>query len=308
MQPNNPASVIAGLPTNSFGDQAPAPQAPLQYQQPAQQQQQVPQQVDLSQFAVPDLNAQPGPFAPPQQQIPIFGDAEPQQQVNQPWVPGQTAPFQPQQPQYQQPASQEPPAWATELKDMLQAQQQQQAPQQQQGWKPKSWDEVVDKSREAAQEVIQSAEQQRQAQAQAEESRVQEIVQELDNQLNQLGMSGQIPPIVNPADNNDQGRAYRRELLGLANATGSTNLYQLNQNLLAAHQAGTIFDTEKSQFVQVGGAQQQLPGTSMPIGGASSSAGNANSGQALPPLSTLRNQSVSQLMQGLTNETAQYIG
>lgn len=339
MQPSNPSNVISGLPDNSFGGMPAGPAPQPQYQQPAPQPYQQPQQqvqpVDFSQFANPDPSQQPGFFGPAQAQPPLFGDAngqQPQPQYQQPWLPGQQPaqaqpqPGQPQpyqQPQYQQPQmpaqqTNEPPAWAVEMKQLLeqnQQVQQQPAPQSQQSWKPRSWDEVVEKSREAAQEVLTNAQKEQQAQVQAEEAKVQEIMQDLDNQLNTLSSTGQIPAISNPADQNDQGRSYRRELLGLANATGSTNLVTLNQNLIAAHQAGMVFDPQQQQFVRFNGSNQagnspapMMPGMNSPIGGASSSGGNMPSASTLPPIHELRNRSVSELMQGLTNDVAQYIG
>lgn len=344
MQPNNnnPANFISGLPNDSFGGGQPAP-APQQQPQGQPQYQAPP---DFSQYAAPIQGDQNGfgSFVPSQQGTPdIFGDGSQGQQgqpqqggQQQPWVPQppqqqpqqgqypyqqpapgtvpaqQPQPYQPQYQPYQPPAQQsdQPPAWAQELTQMLQQTQQQQQQGQQQGqqdWKPKTWNDVADRAREAAREVLTEQQQQEQNRKAQEEAQVNQIMAEIDNQINQLTFSGQMPPIVNNADPNDQGRAYRRELIGLANATGSTNMFQLNQNLIAAHRAGMIFDAQSGQFTQVNGKAYTPAGQNTPIAGGGTNGASAPSGQ-LPPVSQLRRASMGELMQGLTNEVSQYIG
>lgn len=349
MQPNNPASFINSLPADSLGGAQPPAGAPA----PAAPQQ---QPFNPAQYATPPApQAQPGygNFAPPVTGAPdIFGDgqngASMTPPANQPWVPGMTPPPAPGSipagtqgvppapgaPAYLPAAvpspagSEQPPAWAVELSEMIRDQQGNQPPagQADANWKPKSWDEVLDKAKETVRAELDAEKAAETTRTQQEEARVNEIMRDLDNQLQGLTAYGQIPPIANPADVNDPGRVYRRELMGMANAAGSTNLTVLNQALVNAHRAGYVFDTQANQFVPANGQQptSQAPayaapaapaapampaytpsGQYVPIAGGGGAPAPSSD---LPPLHQLRNASMGELMQGLTTEAATYFG
>lgn len=347
MDPNNPSNFINSLPPNSMGGQLGGQPAPAPQPQPAP--------FNPAQYATPPApqpGDNPGNFAPPASGAPdIFGDGQRGAPMvppaNQPWVPGpapapgtvpagtQGVPALPGAPAYspaQVPApagSEQPPAWALELAEMIRENGGQQPPAGQQpgaDWKPKDWNEVLDKAKETVRAELDAEKAAQTTQQQQEEARVNEIMRDLDNQLQGLAAYGQIPQIANPSDVNDPGRVYRRELMGYANAAGSTNLTVLNQALVNAHRAGYVFDPQAAQFVPANGQPAQAPsapsypaapaapafpaytpaGQNTPIAGGSVAAGAPSSD--LPPLTQLRNASVGELMQGLTAETASYFG
>lgn len=347
MQPNNPANFITGLPSDSFsGAMPPAPQQPQQPQQPMAPPPFDPQQFSqfaqptpgypqpggdpgYGQFA-PDpsqVSSDPlglgGPQQPqyPQQQpqapvapggLPLY--RQPQQQPQQPQPgqqPGQPAPYQPsyapQAPQVPGTDPNQPPAWAIELAQMIQQNQQQpgsqQPGQQQPGWKPRSWQDVEAHARDIARETAVSIREQektaeQQAQA-ASDARVAQIQQDLEGQLQSMTFNGQMPAVMNGADPNDQGRAYRRELIGLAESLNTTNLYSVNEQLQNLHRAGYRYDPQTKRTVAASGYPYTPSGQQVPI---ASGGGAPAGGNQLPSIGTLRRASVSELMQGLTGE------
>lgn len=347
MQPQM-GQFIGGLPENSMGggqpQPAPQPQPqafnPAQYMTPAP----APNQNDpgYGQFSNPvqtDAFGNPAQAGQPAQpQFPDYRQAQ-----------GQPAPYVPQMPQAQVPQPQggqgeQPPAWAIELAQMMQQGQQPAQGGQQEPPRPKTWQEAESRIDEIVDSKIAARDQQEQQAKNAEETKVNEIMRDIDNQLTSMTQYGQIPAIANPSDPNDMGRSYRRELMGLANAVGSTNLTAVNASLRAAQAAGLHFDPSASNgqgaFVDRNGApvaqgsfapaQAPLPfygtppagysapagqyppaytpaGQGVPIAGGAPAA-SASPGGALPPIGQLRRASVGELMQGLTSDLAGYIG
>ena len=100
------------------------------------------------------------------------------------------------------------------------------------GWTPKDWNEVYARAEDIAdkkaQEKIDSFSQE---QKKAQEDKAKEdatINSEFDRQLGELEKTGKIPKVVNEADQNDPGKAARRELFSLGLQYKSTDLIAMS--------------------------------------------------------------------------------
>jgi glutaredoxin len=101
------------------------------------------------------------------------------------------------------------------------------------GWTPKDWNEVYAKSEEIASKTAQAkvdsfaTEQKKAAEEKSKEDAA--INTEFDRQLGELEKQGKIPKVVNEADQNDPGKAARRELFQLGIQYESTNLIKMSE-------------------------------------------------------------------------------
>lgn len=325
MQPNNtnPAGFMAGLPDNSFGGgQPPAPTAaPPQPQYPPFNPAQyasmpptgTPGYGDFSQPPAVDPLGIPG-GQPPMVLQPQGGQYPPvQQSQNQ----GQPAPYQqPYTPPMAPPpvASDQPPAWAQELAQMIQQNQGGAAdpnaavPPAAPGWKPNSWDDVLGKVTEITKNTLTEKERTEQMAKSAEDAKVDSILKDIDNQLQTMRYYGQMPLVQNPYDPNDPGKTYQRELIGLADVLNTTSLNAVNQQLQIAHRGGFRFDPTTKNFVSTNGQGYTPAGMNSPISGGAAAGGTAPAGGQLPPIGQLRRASLGELMGGLTNEVSGNFG
>jgi len=81
-----------------------------------------------------------------------------------------------------------------------------------------------------------------------------EVDKYIDDSLNNLRQAGQLPPVANPADPNDQGVAAQKELVGYANYLGTANLNAVATELNQRHQRGERFDWQSNTWT--GGEQK----------------------------------------------------
>ena len=116
-------------------------------------------------------------------------------------------------------------------------------------------------------EGFQAGLQQQNTQEQAAQARVDK---ELDDAVDSLESKGLIPPVQNPNDRNDAGRAARRELYGAAAKLGTTNLEQVyNLTLAPLHAQGKMYDPVTDSLLDY----PTQPGAAAPIGSSTATTG-----------------------------------
>lgn len=255
--------------------------------------------------AAPAMGQPPAPFTPFTPPAPTWPGVQPYQ-VQQPGAfppaptstifqqPGQVqSPGQPPAdipltiPQIQLPGQQQDqvPAWAQGLIEQVNALQNN-GPQTDQPWddnnRPRTWAELqgsMDKmATDKAQEMVNGlVQQQQQAQVQQQQLLTQ-ANQNLDAVEGQLQQMGILPPVVNPNDPNDPGKAARAELYAYAMTMGASEPQQLAPaaaTLYALHQNGQYFDKGKNAVVTRNSA---APGAFAPIAGAGPSMAGSQPG------------------------------
>lgn len=166
------------------------------------------------------------------------------------------------------------------------------APQEQQPFKPNSWDDVLTEAEKIAQAKIEEDRQKREAEQtaaqQAEQEQVAQIDKYLDDQVAYLEAQNILPKVANPNDPNDPGKRARVEMYAYATKLGTTNLVEVAGTLKAVHASGQYFDVNTQQFVQA-----QAPGFNAPIAGATPVA--TPSMGAVPSTKVLANASFDQV-------------
>lgn len=160
--------------------------------------------------------------------------------------------------------------------------QQQQAPQSQQGWQPKSWDEIpqmIDtRAQEIAKKTLEDRDRAENQRIQSQSREEQELEAQIDRQLSELERSGYLPPVSNPNDYNDPGVATRRELLAAASHMGTPELDKVAGTLAEMHKNNIAFDASTKSYVNVAGTLTPLPGKFAPVGNGSQNSPSASSG------------------------------
>lgn len=171
-----------------------------------------------------------------------------------------------------------------------------QAQQQQQGWTPKTWDEIpqlVDKrATEIAQKTLEERDRQAQAEAQRQSTEEAVLEADIDKSLQLLEQGGYLPAVSNPNDYNDPGVSARRELLGAAAYMGTPELDKVAKDLTVHHQNNMIFDPQTKSYVSAEGSLAPLPGKFAPVGNSSVNSPSAFNG---PTTRELRNMSMDDL-------------
>ena len=115
-----------------------------------------------------------------------------------------------------------------------------------QPWKPKTWDEIPQKVEETAAQIVEEKLSERDKQQ--EEAKQVEVEKQkrmdnfIDNQMIDLEKSGILPKIENAQDDNDPGRSARRELLGFAGHIGTMDLSKASEVLKELHETGKSYD------------------------------------------------------------------
>lgn len=113
-------------------------------------------------------------------------------------------------------------------------------------WRPKTWDEIPQKAEEIANQVVdQKLSEKEKQQHEAEEVKLKQEKQMdtfIDNQLSELEKNKVLPAVENPSDENDPGRAARRELLGFAGRIGTLDLNKASEVLNILHETGRTYD------------------------------------------------------------------
>lgn len=285
---------------------------------------------------LPPAPAQPNDFSDVFTPQPSFGVPQPQQQQPQ-YQPPQPAPawqqpapqpyqqpqYQQQPPQYQQPfipavpqlpsqqASQEP-EWAKQLRESIeQSQQQPQAPQQgtfdpEKPWndsnKPTSWEEMQQANLKLASKQAEQIIQQQEAKRQQDAQQAQQFSQEVNQSFTKLRLTGLLPPVTNPTDENDPGKKSEAELLGFTIAMGGKSAEDVTmaaQTLAQQHAQGKYFDPQKNEMVTRPGYQAAafapIAGGAPVMGSFGSGSGGITYGQmaASNDLSALMQQAMS---------------
>jgi hypothetical protein len=136
---------------------------------------------------------------------------------------------------------------------------------------------------------------QAQAQAAAETAAAEESKRQadsfIDTQVANLEKTGFLPPITNPADPADAGRAARSELYAYALSLGTDNLMAVAPNLNTLHQSGYYYDRTRNALVRRG---SQSAAAQAPIAGASPTLATANANPA-PTMRDLATKSLDTL-------------
>ena len=143
------------------------------------------------------------------------------------------------------------------------------APATPQKWEPDNWEDVEARIEQRAREIVQQSFTQQQAEAQAAAEQQQAALaaadKAIDTAVEQLEKNGYLPPVANPADPNDPGRAARSELYSYALALGTDDVTAAAVSLHALHQSGYFYDRTKNAYVRRG---SQSAAAQAPIAGA----------------------------------------
>ena len=114
------------------------------------------------------------------------------------------------------------------------------------GWKPKTWDEIPQKAEEIATTIVDQKLSERDEQAKeaqkAEEEKQKKMDAFIDNQMADLEKNGVLPKVEDAANDDDPGRNARRELLGFAGRIGTLDLGKANEVLKVLHESGRTYD------------------------------------------------------------------
>jgi len=125
-------------------------------------------------------------------------------------------------------------------------------------WKPNKWSDIPKKSEEIAEDVVerklQEKEQAEVDAKQAEADKQKAINDEFDKQLGELETSGKIPKVVDANNEDDPGRAARRELFGLGVHYESTNLTKLAELRETLSKQGYKYDTKAGKLIRTNSA------------------------------------------------------
>lgn len=184
------------------------------------------------------------------------------------------------------------------LEQARQAQVAAQQRQQQQGWAPKSWDEIPQLVEQKASEIASKTLEERDRKQQADEQRRQAeeatLEADIDKSLELLEKSGYLPQIGNPNDYNDPGVSARRELLGAASFMGTPELDKVAETLTQLHRQNLVFNPQTKSYDTADNSLAPLPGKFAPVGNSSVSSPSMFNG---PSARELRNMSMDDLVQ-----------
>lgn len=152
------------------------------------------------------------------------------------------------------------------------------------GWKPETWDDIPEVAQQIAEDTVNQAFEERQVAA--EEAKAQEAENQkqidtyIDSQIKSLEDANVIPKVVNMQDENDPGRAARRELFGLAARLGTMDLSRTQEVIDVLHKTGQRYDprANNGQGIFLRGSNTPLPGASAPVASSSGSSGFSSQG------------------------------
>src|SRR3990167_8528678 len=135
-------------------------------------------------------------------------------------------------------------------------------------WEPKDWSDVPAKAKEIAEQVTEEKltayqEEQEQVKKEAEEKQA-AVDKEIDDALDKLTADERLPKVEKPDDENDAGRAGRRELLSYAASIGTLNLDKAMESIEKFHEAGISYDYKKG-FIK----KETPQGQTAPVGSSS---------------------------------------
>lgn len=121
-------------------------------------------------------------------------------------------------------------------------------------YKPKSWQElhetVDSKAEAAALKVLKEAEEKKEQMRKDEEKLKEEQAKMIDDTLAKLQEEG---IITETKTENDEGFKQRRQILGMALRSGSTNVDAVARQLKTAWDGGLEYDVESNSYVAKGG-------------------------------------------------------
>lgn len=171
-------------------------------------------------------------------------------------------------------------------------------PEQQEEWKPKTWDDIPKKVEETAAQVVEEKlsekEKQEQDARKAEDAKQKQMDTFIDNQMADLEKNGVLPKIENPGDENDPGRAARRELLGFAGMLGTLDLSKASDVLKELHGAGKTYDPRANNMQGAFLRSNATPsGINAPVASSNRPVGNAPN---KPDYKTLHNATMDTLI------------
>ena len=138
-------------------------------------------------------------------------------------------------------------------------------------WVPKTWDEIpalieeraTTKATEIFNAKVEEATNARNEAIKAEQVQKQQIDQEFEKTIVILEKQGKIPAVKEPNNENDEGRAARRELFGLGIKYDSPNLMAMADLREQIHKQGLAYDPNTSDFVKINSTAY---GKTVPVG------------------------------------------
>ena len=135
------------------------------------------------------------------------------------------------------------------------------------GWKPKTWDEVLEKAGETVKSEFAERDRQYQEAQVAQQATQAEIDKGYDAQEAQLEKDG-----ILPAKTTEEGKVARKELYGYAVKMNSDNLLAVGEELKRQHDMGYQYDVTNNKWLR----------TNTPPAGAQAPVGSSNqSGAAI---------------------------
>jgi len=137
-------------------------------------------------------------------------------------------------------------------------------------FQPKNWDEFPELAKEEAKKAVdeyKAGEVEKVKKAEDDQTAINKY---LDDQIDAMEKDGTIPSIKNAGDTNDEGRAARREIYGIAAKLNTNDLKAAQEMRKEMADSGKTFDAVAGKFTKAG---KQPAGAGAPVASSSSKAG-----------------------------------